>query len=100
MPLRAELQAGRMSYDYIIDKDYSVCPLTRGNEAAFINTHDKEHINCCARAFLAGGMAHMGIFATRDLVEGEELFLSYGDLYPTPWLDKKKEKQGEANQAG
>lgn len=52
-----------------------------GNKFRFINNSEDENIiNCHAQVTLCNGVTRIGMFASRDLNPGEELYFNYG--YP------------------
>jgi SET domain-containing protein len=71
---KAELLS--MTYQFALNKEYVVDAARRGNESRFIN-HSRRDPNCFAKIMKVNGDHRIGIYAERDIAEGEELFLNY-----------------------
>ncbi|KAI0027677.1 hypothetical protein K488DRAFT_10005, partial [Vararia minispora EC-137] len=71
----------RRNYVYGLNKEMNIDAMFAGNNSRFINHAPKEQRNCDARTRLIHGEHRIGIYASRDIAAGEELFLCYGNEY-------------------
>ena len=70
-----------MEYLFILNEKQQVDSTRAGNKIRFINNSQKnENINCRAQKFLCAGAQRIGLYSTRHIKAGEELFFNYG--YP------------------
>ncbi|KAG7095988.1 hypothetical protein E1B28_006671 [Marasmius oreades] len=67
----------KRNYVFTLDESLSIDSAYAGNEARYIN-HDTQRVNCAAFVKLVNGEHRIGIYATRPLEAGTELFLDYG----------------------
>ncbi|KIY53487.1 hypothetical protein FISHEDRAFT_55126 [Fistulina hepatica ATCC 64428] len=63
-------------------RDWDLDSASAGNETRYINhASSSETINCIAEVRNVNGEYRIGIFATKDIRAGKELFLDYGEGY-------------------
>ncbi|BGP55875.1 hypothetical protein JCM8202v2_003482 [Rhodotorula sphaerocarpa] len=74
-------EKARVSYWFDIDNSDAVDSEQLGGITRFINHAPPSSVNVTARILNLAGTHQIGIFATKDLAAGEELFLNYGDNY-------------------
>lgn len=67
------------NYLFTVADVYDVDSMHYGNKTRFINNSlDSQNINVQARLVLCNMVVRIGLFATRDIKAGEELFFNYG----------------------
>ncbi|KAK5016402.1 hypothetical protein LTR39_002103 [Cryomyces antarcticus] len=65
-------------YTFKLNPEQGVDSKSAGNKIRFINNSDvKDTINVHARAMMCNTVVRFGMFAARNIEEGEELFFSY-----------------------
>ncbi|EEB92156.1 hypothetical protein MPER_09378, partial [Moniliophthora perniciosa FA553] len=74
---------GELIYETTIDSRddaISIDSFYAGNESRYIN-HSEENANCTAIVKLVNGEHRIGIYAAKNILAGEELFLNYGPIF-------------------
>ncbi|TCD71011.1 hypothetical protein EIP91_000509 [Steccherinum ochraceum] len=67
------------NYVFELNAEFSLDGLTAGNESRFINhSSDRNKVNCSVAIKLVNGDHRIGVFATKNISSGSELFLDYG----------------------
>ncbi|KAF2202581.1 hypothetical protein GQ43DRAFT_391789 [Delitschia confertaspora ATCC 74209] len=92
----------KTNYLFKLNKDQEVDSTRAGNKFRFINNSDRDNIiNCVPRLMLCNTVTRIGMFATRELKPGEELYFNYN--YPkeaTKGFWERGEKPGTRNRKG
>ncbi|KAJ7597719.1 hypothetical protein C8J56DRAFT_920772 [Mycena floridula] len=90
------------NYCFDLDDTYLADAARLGNETRFLNDDlhkdgltSTHKINCKAALMLVNGDIKLGLFATKDIIKGEELYLSYGENYWNEHKDQGAEAEDE-----
>ncbi|KAK5089620.1 hypothetical protein LTR16_007890, partial [Cryomyces antarcticus] len=84
-------------YTFKLNPEQGVDSKSAGNKIRFINNSDvKDTINVHARAMMCNTVVRFGMFAARNIEEGEELFFSYNypDDVTRDFLERDGGKRG------
>lgn len=73
---RREIVDDRTYYLFDLCKDATTDAGTKGNKIRFIN-NSSQHDNCIAQNMLCNMQVRIGLYATRDIKAGEELYFNY-----------------------
>ncbi|KAA1477773.1 SET domain-containing protein [Dentipellis sp. KUC8613] len=66
------------NYVFALNSTYAIDAGQTGNPSRYINHAPKDEANCKALVHLVNGEHRIGIFATKDIKAGQEIFLFYG----------------------
>ncbi|TFY52764.1 hypothetical protein EVG20_g10413 [Dentipellis fragilis] len=66
------------NYVFALNRTYAIDAGQAGNPSRYINHAPKDEANCKALVHLVNGEHRIGIFATKDIEAGHEIFLFYG----------------------
>ncbi|KAI0628307.1 hypothetical protein C8Q77DRAFT_1149517 [Trametes polyzona] len=72
----------KRSYVFALNKLFSVDATPAGNNARFINHAPSNKANVAVSILLVNGEQRIGVFATKEISSGQELFMDYGPEYP------------------
>lgn len=89
----------KLSYLFDLNKGQTVDATCVGNKFRFIN-HSALATNCAAKVLFANGVQRIGMFATRDIEAGEELYFDYGLQYHKTLLSKEPKSRAKQTGAG
>ncbi|KAF1990423.1 hypothetical protein K402DRAFT_417860 [Aulographum hederae CBS 113979] len=85
----------KTEYLFKLNKAQDVDSTKMGNKLRFINDSIKENaINCTSRVMLCNTVHRIGVFATKTIQAGEELFFNYGAEF---WEKKAEQAKKKSN---